>query len=162
MIVFRSPANAPKSTSRFSARTSPTASGFSSHGKFITSSIPLALSVSTTSDKSNRFTSGSSCGARFACSRSAHSRTHTPGAVRPARPARWSALATEIFSIISVLIPRCGSNRAMRANPQSITIVTPSIVSEVSATFVETMIFRVAYFCTARSCCSGGNSPCSG
>ena len=41
-------------------------------------------------------------------------------------------------------------------------VLTPSIVSDVSATFVETMIFRVSYFCTARSCASGGNSPCSG
>jgi hypothetical protein len=34
--------------------------------------------------------------------------------------------------------------RAMRASPQSTTAVTPSMVSEVSATLVETMIFRVS------------------
>jgi hypothetical protein len=31
------------------------------------------------------------------CSRSVHNRRHTPGAVRPARPARWSAEAALIF-----------------------------------------------------------------
>ena len=39
-------------------------------------------------------------------------------------------------------MPRCGSNRATRARPLSITAVTPSMVSEVSATLVETMILR--------------------
>ncbi len=39
------------------------------------------------------------------------------------------------------------------------TTVTPSIVSEVSATFVETMIFLVSERSTARSCASGGSSP---
>jgi len=36
------------------------------------------------------------------------------------------------------------------------------MVSEVSATLVETMILRACVRATARSCCSGGNSPCSG
>ena len=61
-----------------------------------------------------------------------------------------------------VLIPRFASKRACRASPQSITAVTPSMVSEVSATLVETMILRACVLATARSCCSGGNSPCSG
>jgi hypothetical protein len=87
-------------------------------GKPATSSMPLAFSVSTTSDRSSRRISGSSCAARCACSFSVHRRTQTPGAVRPARPARWSALAREIFSISSVLMPRCGSNRAIRARPR--------------------------------------------
>ena len=108
------------------------------------SSIPAALSVRTTSERSSRRTSGSSWGARWACSRSVHRRTQTPGAVRPARPARWSALAAEIRSTSSVLMPRCGSKRAMRARPESTTAVTPSMVSEVSATLVATMIFRAA------------------
>jgi len=41
------------------------------------------FSVSTTSLKSSRFTSGTSCGARCWCSRSVQSRMHRPGAVRP-------------------------------------------------------------------------------
>ena len=78
-------------------------------------------------------------------------RTQMPDWVRPARPARWSADAALIFSTRSVLMPRCGSKRAMRARPESTTAVTPSIVSDVSATFVETIIFRWPYFSTARS-----------
>ena len=140
----RDPPNAPRSVSSISARSSAFASGFSSHGKLKISSMPAALSVSTTSAKSSRFTSGNSCNGRFSCSRSVHNLTQTPGAVRPARPARWSADATEILSMSNVLIPRCGSYRAMRASPPSTTAVTPSIVSDVSATLVETIIFRVS------------------
>jgi hypothetical protein len=153
---------APRSASNISARSNAFASGFSSQGKPATSSIPLAFKVSTTSLKSSRFTSGSSCAARPACSRSVQRRTQRPGAVRPARPARWSALAREIFSTSRVLMPRFGSNFACRANPASTTIVTPSMVSEVSATLVETMILRACVRATARSCASGGSSPCSG
>ena len=39
-------------------------------------------------------------------------------------------------------MPRRGSKRAIRASPLSITTRTPSIVSEVSATFVETITLR--------------------
>ena len=154
--------SAPKSASNISARSNAFASGFSNQGKPATSSIPLAFKVSTTSARSSRFTSGNSCAARCACSRSVHKRTQRPGAVRPARPARWSALAREIFSTSSVLMPRLGSNFACRARPASTTMVTPSMVSEVSATLVETMILRAAVRATALSCASGGSSPCSG
>ncbi len=41
-------------------------------------------------------------------------------------------------------------------------MVTPSMVSEVSATLVETMILRSRVRATARSCASGGSSPCRG
>ncbi len=121
--------------------------------------MPDAFSVRTTSERSRRLTSGSSWAGRWPCSRSVQSLTHTPGAVRPARPARWSALAAEIFSTSSVLIPRTGSKRATRASPLSITAVTPSIVSEVSATLVETMILRPSQGATARSWAAAGSSP---
>ena len=49
----------------------------------------------------------------------------------------------------NVLMPRRESNRAIRANPESITVVTPSIVSDVSATLVETMILRCSDRATA-------------
>jgi hypothetical protein len=42
------------------------------------------------------------------------------------------------------------------------TAVTPSMVREVSATLVETMILRASQGVTARSCASGGSSPWSG
>ena len=66
----------------------------------------------------------------------------TPGAVRPARPVRWSADDWLIFSMSSVLKPRHESCRGMRASPLSITSRMPSMVSEVSATLVETTTLR--------------------
>ncbi len=47
--------------------------------------------------------------ARCPCSSRDQSRMQTPGAVRPARPARWSALDWLIFSMSSVLMPRLAS-----------------------------------------------------
>ena len=48
-------------------------------------------------------------------------------------------------------MPRRGSKLAMRASPLSITPVTPSMVSEVSATLVETMTLRPPPEATAAS-----------
>ncbi len=59
-------------------------------------------------------------------------------------------------------MPRLASKRATRARPESTTSVTPSIVSEVSATFVETMILRCEAWATALSCSDAGSSPCRG
>ena len=50
----------------------------------------------------------------------------------------------------------------MRARPESITAVTPSIVTDDSATFVDRMILRRSPGRTARVCSSSGISPCSG
>ena len=47
--------------------------------------------------------------ARSLCSCAVHRRKQWPGAVRPARPARWSAAARLIFSMSNVLMPRYGS-----------------------------------------------------
>ena len=93
---------------------------------------------------------------------SSQSRTHSPGCVRPARPARWSADALEIGTSRSRSSPTPGSNSICRAVPVSTTAVTPSTVTDVSATFVASTTFRRASFCKARSCTSGGRSPCSG
>ena len=59
-------------------------------------------------------------------------------------------------------MPRWGSKRAIRARPLSTTAVIPSIVTEVSATLVETMILRDGARPTARSCASAESSPCRG
>ena len=55
-----------------------------------------------------------------------------------------------------------GSRVATRASPLSITVVTPSIVTELSATFVDKMIFGRSAGSTARSCSSGERSPYKG
>ena len=62
-----------------------------------------------------------------------------PGATRPARPVRWVA--------ISRLVLRCvravrASNMGVRYNPLSTTILTPSIVTDVSAIGVANTILR--------------------
>ena len=58
--------------------------------------------------------------------------------------------------------PDQGEWRAMRCRPESTTVETPSIVSDVSATLVARIIRRWAEGRTARSCTSGGRSPSSG
>ena len=69
------------------------------------------------------------------------------------------ALARLMRSTRSVLMPRCGSKRAMRARPASTTARTPGMVREVSATLVATITLRPGLGLTARSCSSGGSSP---
>ena len=49
---------------------------------------------------------------RWACERSSHSRRQTPGAVRPARPARWSAAAFEMGTSANRSSPTDGSKRS--------------------------------------------------
>ena len=55
--------------------------------------------------------------------------------------------------------PVAGAIRMLRASPESITAVTPGIVREVSATFVERMILRRPKSPSTRSCASAGRSP---
>ena len=93
------------------------ASGASTHGNAARSSMPLAFSPSSAPLSSRRRISGGVCTGRASCSRSVQSRTPCPAAVRPARPSRCCAEARLIFSISSVLMPRCGSKRATRASP---------------------------------------------
>ena len=58
--------------------------------------------------------------------------------------------------------PDHGEKPATRARPLSITAVTPSMVTELSATLVERITLRRSAGATARSCSSGVRSPCSG
>ena len=83
-------------------------------------------------------------------------------AVRPARPARCSAEAFEIGDSSSRSSPVRSSNRSTRARPLSTTLVTPSIVSDVSATFVARITLRRSAGCSTASCCSAGRSPYKG
>jgi len=65
---------------------------------------PEVLSSNAASDSSMRWTSGASNSARRAWSAWLHKRKAASGAVRPARPARCSAAAREIFLISRVLM----------------------------------------------------------
>ena len=155
---------APIATSVPRARSTASASGGSSHGKRSNGPKPIESTISIDSARSIRRTSGVSAAGRCACSQSVHNRTHTPGAVRPARPARWSALARLMASVRSALRPRRGSMRKMRARPLSTTMRTPGMVIDVSATLVATITLRRprAAGATAASWRSGGMLPCSG
>ncbi len=66
-----------------------------------------------------------------------------PGAVRPARPRRWSAASRETRVVSRRVIPERGEKRGTRASPESTTIRTPSMVRLVSATDVASTTFRV-------------------
>ena len=100
--------------------------------------------------------------ARPRCSAVDHSRTATPGASRPARPARCSAAAREIRSVVSRVRPVDGSSRGARRQPPSTTMRTPGTVSEVSAIDVASTTRRPSAGRSARSCTAGGRSPCNG
>ena len=113
-------------------------------------------------ERSTRWISGCSNSGRPRCSRSDQRRMQVPGPVRPALPARWSAEARLIRPVSQRSMPRAASYRTIRARPLSMTVVTPSIVSEVSATFVLRMIFRRSLGRSARSCSSADSDPCSG
>jgi hypothetical protein len=81
--------------------------------------------------------------------------------VRPARPARCAALAFEMGRTSSVGTPRDDS-LATRASPASTTARTPSMVSEVSATLVDTITLRASLGASARSCSPRESEPCRG
>ena len=85
-----------------------------------------------------------------------------PGPVRPARPARWLADAWLTRATRSVGRPLHAECALTRARPLSTTVTTPSMVMELSATLVDKMTFVRWEGPTARSCSSGGWSPCSG
>ena len=106
-----------------------------------------------------RRTSGSVAGARARSSQGDHRRSARPGPRRPARPARWSAEARETRSTVRRFRPLCSSWRRRRTRPVSITVSTPSTVTEVSATFVASTTRRRAPARRARSWCSGARSP---
>src|SRR3712207_9596961 len=64
--------------------------------------------------------------------------------VRPARPARCTALARLTRETFNKGSPDHGECVATRASPESTTAATPSIVTEVSATLVERISFGLS------------------
>ena len=111
--------------------------------------------------RSVRRSSGSSKGRRPRSSCREKRRRARPGPRRPARPARCSALARGMRPRTSRSRPERGSKRRVRARPESTTVETPSIVSDVSATFVARMTRRrpADAGASAASCAAPGRSP---
>ncbi len=154
--VQPSPASAPRSTSRRRARASALAGGGSSHGSVAGSRELHARARAACGSRSTRWTPGVSCSRRPASSARDQSRTQRPGPSRPARPARWvGRRATDRAESQPVeAVP--ASKRAIRANPPSTTVVTPSTVSAVSATLVASTTRRRGPARSARLCSSSG------
>ena len=124
--------------------------------------VPQAAQSSTRPESSACMISGCSCAGRPRCSASVQSRIATPGASRPARPARCSAAARLMRSVSSRVRPVPASRRGARRNPPSTTTRTPGTVSEVSAIDVASTTRLVSAGRSARSCSAWGSSPCSG
>ena len=157
-VGFPSESTAPRSFNKDSALARARSSGGSSQ-ESSRQEMPSHSNERTVWLKSTRSTSGISDSCRFDCCFSLHNRMQRPGAVRPARPARWSADAKLIGSGKIEFMPRVLSKEDFLAKPESITIRTPSMVREVSATFVATTTLRRELGKTAASCRSGERSP---
>jgi len=144
----------PKAVGRIRASTAPSArrfclatarwatGGVSSHASEAGSVTPQTASCSASPVRSASRISARMCGRMpFSCS-FAHRRQQMPGSVRPARPARWAAPASDTRSVTRRVRPLAGSKRVRRARPLSTTSLTPSMVSEVSAMDVASTTLR--------------------
>ena len=82
-----------------------------------------------------------------------------PGAVRPARPARWIADALDTGTTWSDSMPVRALNEFCLQKPVSTTYTMPSIVSDVSAMFVARMTLRPSGGAASkmRACASAGS-----
>ncbi len=134
-FVRRGPSVAPSHSSNDSAAASCASSGRSNQGK-VAGSPPHARMARHAPDRSPRRTSGTSKAASVLCVIADQSRTHLPAATRPARPARCSAEARLMRSVVNVSTPRVASNPARRTRPLSSTTRTRGNVSDVSAMLV--------------------------
>ena len=112
---------APSSVSSAIPSRTERASGGSRNGNEPTSPNPIAVICRITEARLVRRISGSVNSGRAAKSSSAYSRTQTPSATRPHRPARWLAEAWEIGSIGRRCTLVRWLYREIRAVPGSIT-----------------------------------------
>ena len=131
------------------------AAGASGKGR-ASGAVPQARQSSTSPLSSASAISGRSNGARPRCSAGDHSRIATPGASRPARPARWSAAARLMRTVASRVRPVAASSLGARRHPPSTTMRTPGTVREVSAILVASTTRRPSAGRNARSCSAGG------
>ena len=116
---------------------------------------PRAAHSRTSGIRSHRWISGGSSFMRG--SFLLHKRMHFPGAVRPARPARWAAENSLSVSVTRFCIPVETFIRLMRESPESMTHVTPGTVSDVSATAEEIITRRTFSFGSERTAFCASN-----
>ena len=153
--------SAPRSSSSAFAFSQLAAGGGVSHGRPSRAVVPHSAQASTVDARSASTISGFIAGTSVRSCASVQSRRQSPGAVRPARPRRWSARSRVRRSVSKRLMPELGENRLTRMSPESMTVVTPSIVSEVSAMDVASTTLRrpSASGSSTRSCSSFGIAP---
>ena len=125
-------------------------------------SSPRSAKKSTSSLRSARSSSGSGAAARSWWLAGVQRRHASPGPVRPARPARWSAEAWEMGIVRSTEMPRRGSNTDTRSRPVSTTARTPGRVTLVSAMLVASTTVRGSLGRSAASCWARGSRPWRG
>ena len=155
---------APRSRRRARASSSAGFGGGSRNESVETSATPKAAASRTRPERSaSRISGGVKAGNAAVCS-ARHKRMATPGWVRPARPARWSAEARETRTVSSRVSPVAGSYFGSRDRPLSTTTRTPSMVSEVSAMDVASTILRrpAGAGLIAASCVRASRLPNSG
>jgi len=114
--------------------------GSSSHDNLSGQSIPHSAHSNTKEVKSVLTISGGI--SVVLTSVSFHNLMHLPGPMRPARPARCSALKTDSFLVTSVSIPAERLKLFTRDKPLSITTVIPGTVKDVSAIALERITTR--------------------
>mmetsp|Transcript_22889 Transcript_22889/g.68705 ORF Transcript_22889/g.68705 Transcript_22889/m.68705 type:complete len:384 (+) Transcript_22889:1076-2227(+) len=163
--VSAEPSTAPRARNASRPRRSRSSGGASTKGRASISWTdwqPQAASSSTTCVQSAERSAGAAKASKALYSASEKMRMHRPGAVRPARPARWSAEARLMARVVRRRRPVSSSMVATRARPESTTAVTPANVSEASAIGLATMTRRPwrAPWTTA-SCSSAGMAPYS-
>jgi len=152
------PSMASSFASRSRACDSAAAGGTSIHCRRVASRAPQRASSSASGARSELRISGGVCAASVTCAPSPHSRHALPGAVRPARPARCAAEACEMRAVTRRCMPVPGSNIERRASPESTTTRTPSMVSEVSAMFVDRITLRRPLAAGRSTCCWAARS----
>ena len=118
------------------------AGGGSRQGRLAGSGTPQRAQSSTNPARSASMISGGSKGTRPSVSAASHSRIATPGAVRPARPARWVTAAWLDRTVTKRDRPTLRSSCGRRDRPESTTTRTPSMVILVSAMLVASTILR--------------------
>ncbi|CAB4818999.1 unannotated protein [freshwater metagenome] len=126
--------------------------------------VPQAANSKASPARSTWVISGSRCARRVPCSSLLQSRYAAPGSTRPARPARWSAEARLMATVVSLVIPVRWSTLGTLACPLSTTTRTPSTVSDDSAMSVASTTRRrpAGDGASARSCSAGESAPANG
>ena len=155
-------ANAPSNVSSSRALSTRALGGSARNRSSSGSETPAPCNIKNASESSLRTISGGRGRGGFRSRPSCTSAARGRAWCAQRGPARCTLDARLTGSSASVGSPLHGEWLATRASPESITTVTPSTVTEDSATFVASTTLRCWAGSTARACSAIGRSPCSG